>query len=238
MDISQSVSRSRSRSRSRTTASATSGTTSHAISRRSQQGRERTGGGRWRLRLCDRRHGRCRGRCGLEHRVGLGARRHRGGCRELTEDRLHVRIGLRGPSRRSRRRRLERTLDDPAIEDRLDPLDEGPRVERLRDVPVRAAIARLVGVERLERSGEEQHRHGLGRRLHGATDLVPRRPGHDDVGEDDIRQGRGDPLERFPPRSDRDDTDVRVLERELDDLADRDRIVGEEQRARHEGRPG
>ena len=108
-------------------------------------------------------------------------------------------------------------------------MDEALRFERLRHHRIATGLVGAVGIERLERAGEKDHRDRavLRMRLHEFADFVSVLLRHDDVGEDDVGAHFGQLLDRLRAVIDRDHFVIAVGKREFDDLLDGDTVIRE-----------
>ena len=173
-------------------------------------------------------------------------RRNPDASREIVRREPRVeRLGLLAAARRSGRPSDRDLLGDPqrhrrrpgdfgrdhrrVRQQRLDLAEELLGVERLRHDRVRADPVGALAVEGLERSGQQDHRNA--RRLRVAldrlADLVAVLLGHHDVGEDQVGAGLADLLEGPHSVAHADELVLAVGKRQLDDLLNRQTVVGQ-----------
>ena len=141
------------------------------------------------------------------------------------------RRGRGGHGRAGRHHRLPGGQPDQ----RPDAVEEGLALERLGDVGIRAGGAGPGLIERLEVAGQEQHRSSGGARigLERLADLVAAPARHQHVGDDEVGPhlaGAGNGIDAVVHGG-----DLEIFEREHhpDDLADGERVIGDEQGLRH-----
>jgi hypothetical protein len=105
-------------------------------------------------------------------------------------------------------------------------------------VVIRPGGAGAVLVEGLEGAGQQQHGDVLGGRitLDRLAHLVPALAGHHHVGEHHIRAQLADTGDRIQPVVHRGHLEVLGREDHPDDLADGERVVGDQQILRHRRR--
>ncbi len=105
----------------------------------------------------------------------------------------------------------------------------------LTSTPSQPTSAGPILVQRLEGAGQQDHRNVRQPRiaLDEGRDLVAVPLGHADIGEHDVRTIGAHPLDGLTAVADRDDVDVLVRERELDDPLDGDAVIGEQQLVGH-----
>ena len=196
--------------------SGTHGAGAQRVPGRRQRRRNRPARGAGRLQA-GHRGGRVRGgrRVRRSRQVRPGGRVRRG---------LRVR---RGHARVRERQRLGRhPLDELAHAG-----EQGLAVEGLGDVAIGARGTGPRLVERLEGSGEQEHRHLAELRvgLQRLAELVAVHAGHDGVGEHDVGPGLPRPGERVLAVVHGGDPVVLPGEDDAHDLLDGDRVVGEQQ---------
>jgi hypothetical protein len=111
-------------------------------------------------------------------------------------------------------------------------------LEGLGDVIIRAGGAGPVLVEGLEGSGQQHHGDVLGVRiaLEGLADLVPALAGHHHIREHHVRAQLAAAGDRIQPVVHRSHLEVLGREDHPNDLADGERVVGDQQILRHRRR--
>jgi hypothetical protein len=127
------------------------------------------------------------------------------------------------------------TLRGCALDQILDARDHLLRFERLHEHAVAVHLPGACLVDRLERTGEEQHRNvgEVGPPLDEGRDVVAAALGHADVGQHDVWQFDGNPRDRLLAVSDSYHLHVLAGERQLDDTLNRHAVVGEQELVRH-----
>ena len=117
----------------------------------------------------------------------------------------------------------------------LHPADDQLRLERLRQHAVAAGRRRSRVIDRLERARQQDDGNvgEPGGFFDVLRDLVAVLAGHADVGQHDVRRRGVEARDRLVAVADRDDLDVLVRERQLDDALNGDAVVGEEERMGH-----
>src|SRR5205823_3756353 len=124
-----------------------------------------------------------------------------------------------------------------AAEEIFHPRDHVLWFKGLCENPIAPRLHCLGLVHGLESTGQQHDRNvSQPRRLLDMSRyLVPRPAWHADVRQHNIRGIRLDALDRLIAVTDRDDLDILVGKRQLDDALNRDAVVGEKQGLRHSG---
>ena len=124
-----------------------------------------------------------------------------------------------------------------ASEQLVDEPDDDLRLERFGQHAVAAGLVGLHLIDRLERTGQQQHRDVREARLalDVAGDLVAVPAGHPDIREDDVGRLPVEHGNRLIAIADGDNTHILIGKRQLDDALDGHTVVGEEKDVRHFG---